>query len=447
MQNVSRRRFLQVAAGVGAVTALPGLRSAAFAAQDDDGSRGEWLAGDFHVHTTYSHDVWSGPNDDNTSNDKVYTVGWTPAEQIRNAELRGLDFVALTDHNRTDALTDPGYASSHLVLVPGYEHSLSGGGQHCGVFLPDRHDLVELYAKALSDPKQGTFDNGLGFDGDDGFRTFVDLIHGAGGMCVINHPMSPPWSRGPLVSSRADAIEVWNTTFLSRTDTTGVLIKSVAADNHLSMQWWEQQFLGGGRRKAAVGGSDNHWRSTFAIQGVGQPTTWVFARNRSAEAVIHGVQAGRTFVSAQPPGLGGARLFLSAAARDEKPRRVGQTVPARTRLAVAVDVELGIGNTLRVIAGSPTTGSFVVHAEPVLSPNTRVVVPKPVVLAEGGWLRAELYVDPGYAMSAVTSPIYAAVAGDGTGGGTVGTAEPSSGPPVSYATGFTIPTHLREHVC
>ena len=31
----------------------------------------------------------------------------------------------------------------------------------------------------------------------------------------------------------------------------------------------------------------------------------------------------------------------------------------------------------------------------------------PVVLARAGWLRAELYLSPGYWMSALTSPVYA----------------------------------------
>src|SRR6476646_5946368 len=126
--GLSRRRFLQLAAGVGAVSAVPALRAQAMA-DDREGSAdlpaGEWLAGDFHCHTTYSHDVWSGPGDDNTDTQDFYTLGWTPAEQILIAETRALDFLAITDHNRLDALHDAGYASDRLVLVPGYEHSLS----------------------------------------------------------------------------------------------------------------------------------------------------------------------------------------------------------------------------------------------------------------------------------------------------------------------------------
>src|SRR3954451_12471269 len=147
--GVTRRRFLQLAAGVGAVSAVPALRAQAMA-DDRDGSpdlpAGEWLGGGFHCHTIYSHDVWSGPGDDNTGPEDFYTLGWTPGEQITIATTRALDFLAITDHNRLDALHDVGYTSKQLVLVPGYEHSLSGG--HAGVFVPSVSQLPAVLKDA-----------------------------------------------------------------------------------------------------------------------------------------------------------------------------------------------------------------------------------------------------------------------------------------------------------
>ncbi len=141
---LSRRRFLQLAAGVGAVSTVPGLRSGAAAAEPPP--NGQWLAGDFHVHTVLSHDVWAGPDDDNTGLEEFYTLGFTAGQQIANAEQRGLHFVALTDHDRVEALRLPEYRSSKLVLVPGYEHSLSGG--HAGIFMRSVGDLPD-------DPRPG----------------------------------------------------------------------------------------------------------------------------------------------------------------------------------------------------------------------------------------------------------------------------------------------------
>jgi predicted metal-dependent phosphoesterase TrpH len=433
---------LQVAAGVGAVSALPGLRSAALGGGLGIGGplpeNGEWLAGDFHVHTTWSHDVWSGPDDDNTTPLDTedppgdgYTLGWTPAEQIRNAELRGLHFVALTDHNRIKSVFDPGWTSNQLILVPGYEHSLSAG--HAGVFIPDRDTLAKLFEfTATGDDHQ------KGFGELGGLQAFVDAIHQAGGVAVINHPAAPPWKGDIAASQPFDAVEVWNTSWLSRSNTT----RLVEANNHISTQFWQNNFLGGSdRRKGITGGSDNHWRSTTAVQGVGQPTTWVYAMNRSAAAVIQGVRAGRTFVSAQPPAFGGPRLFLSAAEDwtngQDAPVIPGGTVRPLGPVAVTVRTELGSGNRLRLISTGHVVADVAVNA-PIATMTF------PVVLAEGGWLRAELYADPGYAMAAMTSPIYA----DALESAPVAVRkEPTTGPAVSYGSPLDIPLDLLlEHV-
>ena len=36
---------------------------------------GRWVAGDLHVHTTYSHDSYGGPTDDNTGPEDLFTLG------------------------------------------------------------------------------------------------------------------------------------------------------------------------------------------------------------------------------------------------------------------------------------------------------------------------------------------------------------------------------------
>jgi predicted metal-dependent phosphoesterase TrpH len=436
---VTRRQFLQVAAGVGAVTALPGLRSAVFADDAEGAPRGEWLAGDFHVHTTWSHDVWDGTTtDDNTTavdtaspdQSDGYTLGWTPAEQIRNAELRGLHFVALTDHNRIKSAFDPGWVSDSLVLVPGYEHSLAAG--HAGVFVADRDALAELFTHLAGGDMQQ-----LDFKESGGLQAFADFIHQAGGVAVINHPAAPAWKGDIAASQPFDAVEVWNTSWLSRTNTTRI----VEANNHLATRFWQGNFLGGAKRKAVTGGSDNHWRSTTAIQGVGQPTTWVYAASRSAQAVLEGVQAGRTFVSAQPPAFGGPRLLLNASEDWRNGRTTpvipGGTVRALGPVAVTVRVEQGTGNRLRLIS----TGQ-VVADEPIVSPVASRVFR--VVLPEGGWLRAELYADPGYAMAALTSPIYADAIESAP---DHARRPPTTGPAVSYGSPLDMPLDLlQEHV-
>ena len=415
MTVLSRRRFLQVTAGVGAVAMVPALRSAADAGPAP--ARGQWLAGDFHVHTTYSHDVWSGPADDNTTSDEFYTLGWTAAEQIGLAETRGLDFLALTDHNRLDVLHDPGYFSSKLVLVPGYEHSLSGG--HAGVFVPSRADLPDLIRNR---------DGSTGFEGSDNIRRFVHQVHERGGVTVINHPTAENvWGYDQAASLGFDAVEAWNGRWQQRAET----VPFSYSDNYKAVPWWESTFLPH-RPMGITGGSDNHWRSVTAAAGVGQPTTWVYAADRSPASIIDAVRAGRTFVSAEPPLHQGPRVFLSATDPSREEQIVGGRVVALSPVHVRVTVEGGTGQRLRLIS----TGQ-VISDQAVLGPRSQHEAS--VVLPEGGWLRAELLVDAGYLVTAVTSPIFAGPVRGGR------PQEPTTGSAVSYA---SPPMTLPEvHCC
>jgi hypothetical protein len=391
-KRISRRRLLQAGAG-GAAALLAGPRLAA-AAQGIP--RGSWLAGDLHCHTVLSHDVWGGPGDDNTSPEEAYTLGFTAAEQIRNAEQRGLDFLALSDHNRLDALRLPDYASSRVTLLPGYEHSLAGG--HAGVFAPSVDGLPDVVRDG---------DGSTAFADDAALARFLDAVHARGGIAVLNHPFygneeqgeALAWGYGLEVSALFDAVEVWNIGWPARHD----VLPFADSDNYVSLPWWEREIVSR-RHVPAVGGSDSHWRATSELNGPGQPTTWVYARGRSASAVLEGIRAGRTFVAAEPPGLAGPRLLLSA--QESWSGGSGAAVPGGSvgsegPLAVSVRVENGEGSRLRLVS----TG-MVVGEETVASPSSEHGFD--VVLPRAGWLRAELYLDSGYWMTALTSPIYAA---------------------------------------
>src|SRR5436305_13189563 len=78
---------------------------------------GVWLKGDFHVHSSWSHDAVSLGDD----------IGVV----IQCAERAGLDFTTISDHRITPCLTDPKFlnAQTPLILIAGEEW---GGPGHAG---------------------------------------------------------------------------------------------------------------------------------------------------------------------------------------------------------------------------------------------------------------------------------------------------------------------------
>jgi len=275
-----------------------------------------WVAGDLHIHTTWSHDAWGGPADDTTDADEFYTLGWSPGDQIAIAESRGLDFVALTDHNNTLSVHDPGYTSDRLTLVPGYEASFAGHTQLVGV---DRCFGRAGQTELIDRCNRGEIVSGRSAED---MRAVARHVRDAGGLFQINHPSDGKTPNGDNWKQRfgdgngapdggdaivPDSIEVWNV---------GAWHWQVPApssnDNDWSLAFWET-YLNAGHRVAATGGSDNHWRSVTAVAGAGQPTTWVYVTEPGVAGIVAGIRAGRTTLSHQPPALGGPRLGLESA--------------------------------------------------------------------------------------------------------------------------------------
>lgn len=328
--------------------------------------KGEWLSGDLHVHTTYSHDSYGGPSDDNTGPEEAYIAGWSVGEQFQNAATRGLDFLAITDHDDVRSQTDPGFGAAGVVPLPGYENSLKGHAQMLGATI--------LYPK--------------GDESAAAVRETAASLRGAGGLFQVNHPAEgstdfphdADWSY--LYEVQPDTVEVWNISRLYQPPFPS------ASNNDEAVRYWEG-WLDRGAKVTATGGSDNHWRSTFAVQGVGQPTTWVYATERSAKGLFEGIRAGRTFISHQPPNAGGPRLFLEGEdvmAGDE----VAPGAPLRVR------VQGGSGTLLRLIGtGSKPVGEPV----PVVGPDFQHDFKAPAV---PGWVRAELF-DPDLAEQRTTA--------------------------------------------
>jgi len=123
---------------------------------------------DFHVHTRHSHDSLI-----------------TPEELLFYAKKRGLDGVAITDHDTIEGALKIAKETNFLI-IPGIEISSSDG------------HIIGLDIQELIPPKLGTDET-------------VDKIHEAGGIAVACHPLTFfKESLGKRTNSKFDAIEVIN---------------------------------------------------------------------------------------------------------------------------------------------------------------------------------------------------------------------------------------------
>ncbi|MDQ4004747.1 MAG: CehA/McbA family metallohydrolase, partial [Actinomycetota bacterium] len=323
--------------------------------------RGSWLAGDLHVHTCFSHDAYCGPSDDNTGPEEAYTAGLTVQEQFCAASQRGLDFLAITDHEDVRSQADPGFGACGVLPVPGYEASYRGHAQALG-------------ATAVLD---------TGDDSLERIQAAAAELRAAGGVFQINHPANgstdfpndADWGYGYELAP--DTVETWNISNLWQPPMPS------GSSNDDAIRYWEG-WLDRGFPVGATGGSDNHYRATQALQGPGQPTTHVFARKPTLRGVLDGLAAGRTFISWEPPALGGPLLFLEGDRHGDGDfeSMVGDTVPPGSSLRVRVDGAPGA--MLRVVTDGGTE-AFPPAAVDGASFEHRFTLP-----AEATWVRAEV---------------------------------------------------------
>jgi hypothetical protein len=372
---------------------------------------GQWLAGDGHVHTCYSHDAYCPQTDPPEDAETIYSAFGTVAQRFTEAALKGLDYLVISDHDDRRAWSDPDFGAFGVTGVKAYEWSLNGG-----------------HAQMLG----ATRDYG---DGDPNAR--ADALNADGGLFQANHPsyraerpvptcteaMGPDtpmhWRLG--YGTRPDAIEVWNPTALIR-------------PAELFWECWLQR----GVRIPVTAGSDSHGATQPTL---GMPTTWVLARDQRQASILRAVRLGRTTLTRLPPALGGARLLLEADAdRDGTfEAMMGDVVPPGTPMRVRADGQTTAGQ-VRVRANG-----VIVLEGTALAPGGEVRFDAP---AAPGWVRAVLYqqqgtvdVDPfcrppasaespivlcseDLAVSAMTSPVYLERPGTGPppkGGGVVKT--------------------------
>ena len=325
---------------------------------------GIWLAGDLHVHTPYSHDSYGGPSDDNTGPEEAHLLGNTVEGNFLSASARGLDYLAITDHNDIRSHSDPGFGAGGVTPVRGYENSLRGHAQMLGA--TQLYDSGDESAASVNTMKQAFHDHDHGA---------FQINHPAEGS--TDYPHDVDWGYGYEVVP--ETVEVWNISRLWQPPMPS------ASSNDDAIRYWEG-WLDRGYRIGATGGSDSHYIWT-SISLIGSPSTWVYATENSESAILEALRAGRTFISHQPPTLNGPLLFLEGDRDGDGTfeSMVGDAVAPGSQMRVRVDG--APGSFLRIVTNG---GAEAFEPVPVTGPNFehRFTMPE-----DSTWVRAEIF-DP-----------------------------------------------------
>ena len=313
----------------------------------------EWLAGDGHVHTCYSHDSYCPTDDDNTGAETLYSSFASVPQRFAEASAKRLDFLIISDHNDVRAWADPAFGANGVVGVQAYEHSLPGGHAHV-IGAKRFHEVPDAQSLAAAANADGSLFQ-INHPTDKGKTELTGCEEIATGGDGNMH-----WRYG--FAARPDSLEVWNATTLLR-------------PAELFWECWLQQ----GYRVPVTSGSDSHGGNQANL---GMPTLWALAEDRSEAGVLEALRAGRTTITRLAPSQGAARLLLEGDADEDGTfeATMGDTVEPGDPMRVRAD-GLSAPATVRVRANGEEL------AEETLSPGGTVTFDAP---ARPGWVRATL---------------------------------------------------------
>ena len=242
-----------------------------------------WYRGDLHMHGAHSDGSC-------TSQSGRQRVPCPLFLTIDAALQRGLDFIALSDHNTVSQANDirelqPYY--DQLLMIPAREITTFTG--HANLFGSDEPLDFRVGSATVPD-----------------WNSLLRAASKLGGLVSINHPIRPDdetcmgcgWApTKPVDMHLVQAIEAVNGIDAMRPDS--------------GIPYW-QHLLDQGYRLTGVGGSDNHDAGQKLGNLVGTPTTVVRASELSMPAILAGIRAGHVFIDVQ--GTRDRMLDLTASA-------------------------------------------------------------------------------------------------------------------------------------
>lgn len=229
-----------------------------------------WYRGDLHMHNAHS--------DGSCLSQSGKKVPCPLYKTVEAAASRGLDFIAITDHNTISQYNDMRELQpyfDHLLLIPGREITTFEG--HANVF-----GTTAFIDFRLTSPHVPNINR------------MLNQVQDQHGLFSINHPGSPTgascmgcgWSVPDTDFSRVTAIEAINGGSLD--------------GPYSGIPFWQDK-LDKGFHLTGIGGSDNH-DADYPPQtrsAVGHPTTVVYASNLSERAILDAIRAGHVFVDVE----------------------------------------------------------------------------------------------------------------------------------------------------
>jgi len=324
-----------------------------------------WYTGDLHTHTLHSDAFGCA--------DRKGGSGPCPAHQIVEAAARrGLDFVAITDHNTTSHHQDL------VSLQPLYERMLLLRGQ----------EVTTFYGHANVYGTSDIIEFRIGHPGITAREVFAQARR-LGALLSINHPARETgeactgcgWNAPGTDWSQVEAMEVVNQ-FTVSGPTAGE-------------PFWHAR-LNEGHRITGVGGSDDHGGSTRAGSAVGTPATVIHAAALTERALLDGIRAGHVYIKTRGPE--GPDVRFEAPALNARMGDVVRT-PA-SDVVFRVTVLGGAGQQVDVIRN----GAVVSDAVSGAVQGNEASVEFTLRVAAGDWVRVNLRDASG--PTVLTNPIY-----------------------------------------
>lgn len=326
-----------------------------------------WYRGDLHLHTAHS--------DGSCASQSGKRVPCPLFKTLETAATRGLDFVAITEHNTTSAHAAMREAAPYfdrLLLIPGREVTSFYG--HFNIF-------------GVTEP----IDYRIAPGGPVTFNAIADRVHALGGLVSINHPGLPSgeacmgcgWTMPDADPARVDAIEVLNG---------GAARLPGGVDGPLSgsRQWLE--ILARGLAVTAVGGSDNHDVLQPATQpgSIGRPTTVVHADGLNQTAILAGIRSGRVFIDME--GGAATMLDLRVSAGDREAAMGGKLAAAPdTPIVARLTVDAPPGSRLDLLGNDALIATETITGakdyQLTVDRRERPLVVRAIVREPGGAIR------------------------------------------------------------